>query len=755
MTGDAPGETGDMKRAGQARTAELFDSLGASDWSLRREAVLDLAAQAQSDSIQKLLQVVREQHRDLARLNAALQVLARAAADVVPELVQLLSHPDHEVRAYTALALGERGDPRAIAPLVQALSDADSNVRMHAVEALGKLRAGAAVDALLKLVESPDFELAFPAVDALIAIGDERIAHRLLPLLQNPLFKEVAVEALAALGDEEAVAPLLGLLGDPDVPPFAVATALVRIQQRYSRRYGDDHTIADAVRALAGPAHMQALIAAAAQMPAAGASGAPLVLSWLPGPAADEALVHWLDRFPADDEAVAALAHRGPPILPLLLNRMAGASDEACQALVECIARIGDRAAVPALLQLLAGADEEDLLLRLFDALARQGDPRAYEPLRAFFGHPSGRIRQAAVAAVNSVAHPKSATDLLAGLHDGSPLVRESNLRVAAYLGSPEGLESVLACCGDTDERVRRAAVESLPTFDDPRVVERLTQAIQSDTPAVRAAAVGALAKLEDASAAADALAGALRDDDVWVRYFAVRSLVAIKKHAEQAAVLEQLATSDPAMQVQLAAIEALGQCGPRAIPVLLDLLCAVESDVVRSALGALGGISHPEAQDNLAEALHSPRLERRLAAIAALARTKTRAAAEPLRACARGMDDRTAAEAITALCQLGHSEAAAALIDAASLPARREKCVVALAAMSDAAVPALAQGLRHGELDTRRAIVEALARIRSAAAVDALEIALADREPAVRHAALSALAHLRRVPRTEASAHL
>jgi HEAT repeat protein len=118
-------------------------------------------------------------------------------------------------------------------------------------------------------------------------------------------------------------------------------------------------------------------------------------------------------------------------------------------------------------------------------------------------------------------------------------------------------------------------------------------------------------------------------------------------------------------------------------------------------------------------------------------------------------MDDRTATEAIAALGQLGHSEAAAALIDAASLPARREKCVVALAAMSDAAVPALAQGLRHGELDTRRAIVEALARIRSAAAVDALEIALADREPAVRHAALSALAHLRRVPRTEASAHL
>jgi HEAT repeat protein len=55
---------------------------------------------------------------------------------------------------------------------------------------------------------------------------------------------------------------------------------------------------------------------------------------------------------------------------------------------------------------------------------------------------------------------------------------------------------------------------------------------------------------------------------------------------------------------------------------------------------------------------------------------------------------------------------------------------------------------LHDSDVNLRRAVVEALARIRSGEALEALESALEDGEPSVRQAALAALAHLRKVHR-------
>src|SRR6185436_3334371 len=116
-------------------------------------------------------------------------------ADVVPSLIRLLADPSAEVRSYSALALGERGDPSAIPGLLVALHDVDSNVQVQAIESLGKLRASAAVEVLAEYATSQDFVLAFPALDALASIGDSRIAHRLLPLMRNPLLTIAAIDA--------------------------------------------------------------------------------------------------------------------------------------------------------------------------------------------------------------------------------------------------------------------------------------------------------------------------------------------------------------------------------------------------------------------------------------------------------------------------------------------------------------------------------------------------------------------------------
>jgi HEAT repeat protein len=105
--------------------------------------------------------------------------------------------------------------------------------------------------------------------------------------------------------------------------------------------------------------------------------------------------------------------------------------------------------------------------------------------------------------------------------------------------------------------------------------------------------------------------------------------------------------------------------------------------------------------------------------------------------------------EAIEELGGITLPEAATALIEAANWPRRRDDCLVALARLGEIAVPSLARGLQTGQLDTRRAIVEALARIQSAQAIGVLETALNDRAPAVRHVAESGLRYIRHIDRT------
>jgi HEAT repeat protein len=728
------------------RMDELLESLSDSSWSARRDAVSGLIDDSASDTIQSLLSVITHQHRDLARLNGVLQVLASTPADVVPQLVPLLAHPDHDVRTYAALVLGDRGDPRAIADLLATLSDTDTNVRMHAVEALGKLRATAAVDALIAIVESMDFELAFPALDALIAIGDERIAYRLVPLLEKSLFKVLAIEALGALGDEEAIQPLLDRLADPDVPTADVVAALGRIHRRYRERYGDDTTIPNVVKSLASSANLQSLVGLASQPPRVGHRSGILVLSWLPGPEVDAVLLNRLDRPPIDEELIAALARRGPSIVPLLMDRLPTAPDDGRKAIVEALKNLGNRAAVPALLELLESETDEDLLVGTVEALARLGNADVYQPLRSLLTHRSGRVRQAAVAAITSLGHPNTAIDVLQDLADPSPVLRESAVRIAAYLGLPGCIDRVVKCCGDADERVRRTAIECLPSFDDERVFERLAQALTSDTPLVRAAAASALGKVENPASAGSVLAKALDDGDVWVRYFAIRSLRSLDRFPGLNDKLIQLAQHDPATQVRVAAIESLEGCGPEAIPLLIGLAASPSSDVAQSALVALTACSHPDAQAHVRSALHSHSAEQRIPAIRAIALARSPYAIETLSTCALGWDERIAREAVLALGQLHNSQAAAALVEASLFPSRRAACIAALASMSDAALPALVCGLRHTALDVRRAVVEGLSRIHSAEAVGALELALADHEPGIRHAALAALAHIRQI---------
>ncbi len=116
---------------------------------------------------------------------------SRRSPRLVPDILSLFDDTrgdDPRVRRYLALALGETGDPRALAALVDAAAgDADPETRIYAAWGLG-------------------------------AIGDARGAPGLLPLLEadDPGLRKVAVYALGSLPAATGLAtPIRRLLHDP------------------------------------------------------------------------------------------------------------------------------------------------------------------------------------------------------------------------------------------------------------------------------------------------------------------------------------------------------------------------------------------------------------------------------------------------------------------------------------------------------------------------------------------------------------
>ena len=743
MNGTIPGAS-DTAGIQQPEVGQLIEELGDPNWRVRRKSIEILARHVSDEVVQQLVSVLRFSHHDMPRLNAAIQVLARIEADVVPALLQLLADSSAEVRSYSALALGERGDASAIPGLLFALHDVDRNVQVQAIESLGKLRASAAVDVLAEYAVSQDFVLAFPALDALASIGDGRIAHRLLPLLLNPLLKIAAIDALGALSDEEAIGQLVSLLEEDDVPVATVVAAIANIHHRHAD-CGDraDH-LPNLVRSSVDAKKRARLLSS---IPAdAGATPLALlvVLSWLPGDEIDAFLVRQLLVPQTRQASKEALAIRGPRMIPLLLRNMGDHTPEVQVGIVETCARIGDCVLLP---QLLASLDMENASIAApaLRALVRLGDQRLYPVARELLGHPSEAVRQAAIAVINTLGHEQVCQEMLQLLQSPSAFVRESAVTIALYAGCDQGRDLLVACYRDPEERVRQAVVQHLPCLNDGIALPILHLAMQGDTPRVRAAAAGAVAELDDHTAARQLLFTAVLDKDSWVRYFAVRALGQLEVADDTVSLLTALAHKDPAMHVRIAAVATLGNHQRLSMSLFEDLVSSPDDDLRHAGMAALGNCRTPGAAARLLAVATDHQSKDQFPAIRALGLMGDPSTVPALLKMAQGRNDLLADESVQALGRMGTAEAVAALVRILAIPGRRAAAVTAITSLGEGAISALAHGLQHmdADIDVQRAVVESLGKIRSPLSAAVLEAILESPLPGVRYATIRAISCL------------
>ena len=563
---------------------ELVGVLGDADWRVRQAAVQGLAKRSAPEAIHALLDTMREDHRNLAVLNSALQVLTMVDVETFPTLVEFLHHSDADLRMQAALALGEQRETRAVPALLETLKDPNINVRYHVIEALGKIRDPVAVEPLAAIAESREFFLAFPAIDALRQIGERSVASRLSHLLADESLGEATAEALGELGDVTVVAPLVNQLNDSKTSALPIASALSSLYQRFDEEHREGDYIADLTRQSIQPSGVQHLLNELAEVDSANLRPLAIVIGWLRGPAVDQALVRLLAEPTVRTEVVEALTHHGEGVIQLLIDKLESDDIETQRAAISALGRLGYRRATGALTKVLKNSPR--LRVEAANALAKIGDETALDALLNLIGDPEGATRQAVVGALNSIGSARMQERIRPLLKNENPLVRESAARIAGYFGYADCADLLIDCSSDEDERVRKAAVEHLPFLEDDRIMEVLADKLSTDTPKVRAAAASALGQIQGVD---NMLVNALNDNDPWVRYFAAHSLGRLESSSSVSA-LSRIATEDPLNHVRIAALEALGQIGGNeAVEAITSQLRSNDRDVSRVAEQALG----------------------------------------------------------------------------------------------------------------------------------------------------------------------
>ncbi len=835
----------------------LVSAMGDESWRVRQTAVNTLVVQARETTINRILSILREEHTNLSALNSALQVLALSNIDTLPTLIDwLIQSEDSDLRIYTALLLGEQKDPRAIQPLISVLKDEDINVRYHAIEALGNLRAVEAVETLAEIAESRDFFLAFPALEALMRIGDPLGADRLVPLLEDEMLCEPAAGALGKLGDKQVVEPLAELLNNPDGPILAISRAIATLYDRYEKVYGEGQHIADlANRGIKAQGEAN-LIAALSEAKGEELAAVALLLTWRSGLAVEQALVQLLGEpivRPMVMETLVNYGRQGKDIRSrvcnLLIEQLTAEQLETRRCAVVILGQIGDPLAVPALTVLLGDIDSQlpsplfeddlsgalsgvsssapeageesslqlslaeqeqrqlwiilerlahlptdpELIIVAAEALAKIGDRRSFEALMSLLGNFDAGVRQAAIAALNSLGHPDMSAQIFQCLRDENPRVRESAVKIAGYFAWPNCVELLLQLCHDANNRVRRAAIEHLPYLESDRVIPALVEAIHDEQPNVRASAARAFGQI-DPETALPHLLKALSDVEPWVRYYSARSL-GWHGNIQALEALCLLSQNDPATHVRAAAIEALGQIARAFASALRSNIASFatsselqnqiqmtlvqtlaplaisessEEDVARTAIAALGAVAsalqsnvgHSSALAPLLTLLSSPLPARRIDALEMLGSCGSESVVESIqRLLNEESETRVVNVAIQTLGGLRSQSATGVLIDLLCYSQYREAAISALTAdavgghysgvgkvsthTTEEQVQWLERGLSHADPMVRSGLVEVLTRFKHPLASRLLVRALDDADASVRLSCIRALAHL------------
>lgn len=567
------------------------------------------------EAVEAILKSMRE---DDGRLRCiAIKALGEMKAEgAVEELAQYLRDPDPDVRCDAATALGLIGDRKAVAPLTEALNDKEGPVRICAVQSLGILRDPAAVLPLIDIIRfGEDFfydfggdmsgnyrwEIEERAVKSLGQIGDNRVAGPMLEMLKredSEFMMGPLLQSLFMIGDKTVYSGISSYLKNPDpVVRRAAAGAFAYAKDREAVNFLTDALV-------------------------------------------DEDSVVKIRAI----EAIGKVGKEGD-LIPVILLLKDG-DREVRLAALEVTGKIGGESSIRHILPLLKDPDKE-VRRKAVEVLGKIASPESVEPLLKILGNPDENeaVYREAVMSLIKIGDQRAAGALINLARDRR---RDKTVRIKALFGigrikSVEGLEAVIDIIMEKkeDHDIRRAALQSLPLFDEKSVLGAISADL-ADLDADELSRIGVSRALKGfKSVESEAILVSLLINDACeaVRIESAISLAyrgndagfgiivrvvkdgkagdypdifdAVKNIKDKKAVellLDAVNSSDTS--IRCAAIRSLGNMGDKdAVLLLISLLNNDAADVRREAVITLGALADKRAVASLLTSLFNPEM--------------------------------------------------------------------------------------------------------------------------------------------------
>jgi HEAT repeat protein len=582
------------------------------------------------------------------RLAAASVLRVLPVAEAVGALGRALLDSDPAVRAEAASALAASSLAEAVVPLLGRLDDSAPQVRRAVAGALARLRDARAVIPLIGKVEDPEPTVREAVARALGELGDTRAVSALVLVLRDSE-DAVRVAALTALGQLKAQSAERSIVAQLEVGATASvraaalgalagiaspsSIALLVEQLRTTSPYSEQGIeLREALHALGRAAAPPLLDCLAGQPPLDLADGCALGLSGTgdirAGPAVVRALRERVVRPEAGLDALAEIGDRSalPVVLEYLsvpdpqLRHIARAS---CLALLDSDAPDG-RAVEPLARALHGAGTRVDELLEIVRLLGRTGSARAAAVLQPLATRSDDAVLQAAsLEALGHLGRANTSGVLLAALDSDRGNVRWAAALALRHSGDPSAAPSLVERLERGAEQERQALAVALAGAlvhtTDAGLLDRVERLVVGSRSGDRDALIEAMGSVEDPSVIPRLLrfSASLQPQD------RAKIAEALAGHTAARTALAALAL-DRDSAVRANAAWSLGVAGQAdQIGLLTRMLTDTNEAVAANAAAALGRIGRRTGRlvgDKLCGALDDTRSYVRANALAALA---------------------------------------------------------------------------------------------------------------------------------------
>lgn len=615
--------------ADDANLPLMFELLGDKDWRVRKTIVDGFVRDGRPEIVNGLLGALADPE-NAGKRNSATEALVRVGESAIDPIVRRLrNEQDIDVRLSLVNLLGDLRSAEAFRMLLEMLPrETDINVASSIVSSVGKYRDAVALPALIEVLRTrEDLWLKFHVIEALGEIGDRAALPSVLPLYVEKSLRKPVLEAIGKVADVGTVNFLLKIITEDEKLNLTALRALVRIAEASKPRI-----VEQAERRLIQRKFRESFPREKI-----------------------EPLVEHLHTTPKREVKCFILKFLGwsgdQRALPILIAYLEhpDTAEVAAQGLIDF-----DAAGIPAILDALRNADEDEIVALLLRVLNVVGDRQVIPSILPFLDHDNPMIRRLAIetlgeipdsAAIDyllaklddhDVASQQAAVNSLSAMAEASPELQSEVLaRIRRFLQSPttplklnslsvyvniqgEGYhDELLLSSKDSDPVIRQKAISLMGKFSEERFADQLVLSLADESTAVRLAAINAIVRHKPESGI-EPLISSLEDSDIWIRTAAAQALGEYRHKAAIEPLMRHLQQDLP--PVRIAVIEALGKSESTDVREIL-FRCLEESDleIRRAALLALSRVPGDDVFSRLIQALTNDDWRIRAAAATAL----------------------------------------------------------------------------------------------------------------------------------------